>query len=182
MKSYKWMYCSVIVLLVACKNNKLKRDQVQSSQISLLSHSDLDSMIIEYEKHANINIRIANNLYTTINEQPSWNADQYRTYCIDPIMYLNIIDSIFYFDDDLNSKKGKIQMNAEQYIKHVRNSVKQEFEEYGYAGGQDYGFLFDIKDHYLKELILQYVNNEALSAEQKDKLKKDLNLIESIEQ
>ncbi|MCY1634010.1 hypothetical protein [Marinifilum sp. D737] len=138
-------------------------------------------MIIEYRKHANIDIRIANSLYATINEQPSWNADQYRTYCIEPIMYLNIIDSIFYFDDDLNSKKGKIQMNAEEYIEHVRNSVKQEFEEYGYADGQDYGFLLNIKDHFLKELILQYLINEKLSTEQKDKLKRDLNLIESLD-
>jgi len=183
MKYYKWIYCVALILLIACDSNKVKSSQTQDSlnqgsQTILLSHTDLDSMIIEYRNHTDIDIRIANILYSTTNEQPSWNADPYQAFCIDTLLFLNVMDSIFYFDNNLESKKRKIKLNAKDYIKYIRSKVKQEFEEYGYADGQDYGFLLDMKDHFLKELILQYIDNKELSTEQQDKLKNDLDIIE----
>lgn len=177
----RMMFVVLILLSVSCINNQKEKDSDSGSKsekirvVKTYTNADLDSLINVYSNDSNIDIRIAALLYSTIKDKPYWHSDSYQSFCLQQGFYINLIDSLFYFDRHINQVKNKLSENRLNYIEKIREIVREEFKEYGYADGMDYSFLISIKDSTLKPILEQAIDSKLLTEKQRKKLVEDLN-------
>lgn len=162
------MILSVLFCLlpVGCSFKKEKESTVLNKR-TINNHTD--SLTIYKKTELTIDLRIIEDLYTTIDNKQG-NYDSYESYDLDRSRYDYLIDSFYRNNDSLSLFKEKLKRNHKKFIDRTRTAVTSYYNQYYSVEGEKFSFLISRKDSLVPILLKRILEDRKMQNAEKDRI------------